>query len=153
MSHKMEGKTSLTVENNDCIEEALQEAMPTATILKNEICNGIRERCDYVIRQTGKHDIGLQAKPDGTYAVKQYNPGYGDAQKIQKIMNPVYTSYVKSVVKKALKGNAQLAGMTINGDVKDAVIKKDGKEKKVKHIRLTGGFTGGKKGKTSGGWV
>lgn len=153
MSHKMEGKTSLTVENNDCIEEALQEAMPTATILKNEICNGIRERCDYVIRQAGKHDIGLQAKPDGTYAVKQYNPGYGDAKKIQKIMEPVYTSYVKSVVKKALKGNAQLAGMTINGDVKDAVIKKDGKEKKVKHIRLTGGFTGGKKGKTSGGWV
>jgi hypothetical protein len=149
----MEGKTSLTVENNDCIEEALQEAMPTATILKNEICNGIRERCDYVIRQAGKHDIGLQAKPDGTYAVKQYNPGYGDAKKIQKIMEPVYTSYVKSVVKKALKGNAQLAGMTINGDVKDAVIKKDGKEKKVKHIRLTGGFTGGKKGKTSGGWV
>jgi len=46
MSHKMEGKTSLTVENNDCIEEALQEAMPNATILKNEICNGIRERCD-----------------------------------------------------------------------------------------------------------
>jgi hypothetical protein len=149
----MEGKTSLTVENNDCIEEALQEAMPNATILKNEICNGIRERCDYVIRQSGKHDIGLKAKQDGTYAVKQYNPGYGDAQKIQKIMNPVYTSYVKSVVKKALKGNAQLAGMTINGDVKDAVIKKDGKEKKVKHIRLTGGFTGGKKGKTSGGWV
>ena len=153
MSHKMEGKTSLTVENNDCIEEALQEAMPTATILKNEICNGIRERCDYVIRQAGKHDIGLQAKPDGTYAVKQYNPGYGDANKIQKIMNPVYTSYVKSVVKKALKGNPQLAGMKMNGDVKDAVIKKDGKEKKVKHIRLTGGFTGGKKGKTSGGWV
>jgi len=153
MSHKMEGKTSLTVENNDCIEEALQEAMPTATILKNEICNGIRERCDYVIRQPGKHDIGLKAKQDGTYAVKQYNPGYGDAKKIQQIMNPVYTSYVKSVVKKALKGNAQLAGMTINGDVKDAVIKKDGKEKKVKHIRLTGGFTGGKKGKTSGGWV
>ena len=59
MSHKMEGKTSLTVENNDCIEEALQEAMPNATILKDEICNGIRERCDYVIRQAGKHDIGL----------------------------------------------------------------------------------------------
>ena len=149
----MEGKTSLTVENNDCIEEALQEAMPNATILKNEICNGIRERCDYVIRQPGKHDIGLKAKQDGTYAVKQYNPGYGDAGKIQKIMNPVYTSYVKSVVKKALKGNPQLAGMKMNGDVKDAVIKKDGKEKKVKHIRLTGGFTSGKKGKTSGGWV
>jgi len=153
MSHKMEGKTSLTVENNDCIEEALQEAMPTAAILKNEICNGIRERCDYVIRQAGKHDIGLKANQDGTYSVKQYNPGYGDANKIQKIMNPVYTSYVKSVVKKALKGNPQLAGMKMNGDVKDAVIKKDGKEKKVKHIRLTGGFTGGKKGKTSGGWV
>ena len=68
-------------------------------------------------------------------------------------MNPVYTSYVKSVVKKALKGNPQLAGMKMNGDVKDAVITKDGKEKKVKHIRLTGGFTSGKKGKTSGGWV
>ena len=154
MSHKMEGKTSLTVENNDCIEEALQEAMPNATILKNEICNGIRERCDYVIRQSGKHDIGLKAKQDGTYAVKQYNPGYGDAKKIQAIMNPVYTSYVKSVVKKALKGNAQLAGMKMNGDVKDAVITKDGKEKKVKHIRLTGGFTSGnKKNNTSGGWV
>ncbi len=149
----MEGKTSLTVENNDCIEEALQEAMPNATILKNEICNGIRERCDYVIRQAGKHDIGLKAKQDGTYAVKQYNPGYGDANKIQKIMNPVYTSYVKSVVKKALKGNPQLAGMKMS-DVEDVVIMKDGKEKKVKRIRLTGGFTSGnKKNNTSGGWV
>ena len=153
MSHKMEGKTSLTVENNDCIEEALQEAMPNATILKNEICNGIRERCDYVIRQPGKHDIGLKAKQDGTYAVKQYNPGYGDASKIQKIMNPVYTSYVKSVVKKALKGNPQLAGMKMS-DVEDVVIMKDGKEKKVKRIRLTGGFaSGNKKNNTSGGWV
>lgn len=149
----MEGKTSLTVENNDCIEEALQEAMPNATILKDEICNGIRERCDYVIRQAGKHDIGLKAKQDGTYAVKQYNPGYGDAKKIQKIMNPVYTSYVKSVVKKALKGNPQLAGMKMS-DVEDVVIMKDGKEKKVKRIRLTGGFTSGnKKNNTSGGWV
>jgi len=152
MSHKMEGKTSLTVENNDCIEEALQEAMPSVTILKNEICNGIRERCDYVIRQPGKHDIGLKAKTDGTYAIKQYNPGYGDAEKINKIMGPVYTSYVKSVIKKALKGTPQLKGMKASA-VKDAVITKDGKEKKVKHIRLTGGFTSGKKGKTSGGWV
>ena len=33
----MKGKTSLTVENSDCIEEALKEAMPQATILTNEI--------------------------------------------------------------------------------------------------------------------
>ena len=155
MSHKMEGTTNLTVENNDCIEEALQEAMPSATILKNEICNGISERCDYVIRQPGKHDIGLKAKQDGTYAVKQYNPGYGDTNKIHKIMNPVYTSYVKSVVKKALKNNPQLAGMKMS-DVEDVVIMKDGKEKKVKRIRLTGGYanaSGNKKNSTSGGWV
>ena len=50
MSHMMKGKTSLTVENSDCIEEALKEAMPQATILKDEIAQiSRRPKCDYVI--------------------------------------------------------------------------------------------------------
>ena len=156
MSHMMKGKTSLTVENSDCIEEALKEAIPQATILKDEIAQiSRRPKCDYVIRRRGQYDIGLKAKEDGTYDILGYNPGYGDGSKIEKIMSPVYTSYVKGVVKKALKKNPQLIGMTMNGEVKDAEIMKDGKKKKMKHIRLVGGgfASGSKKGSKSGGWV
>ena len=156
MSHVMKGKTSLTVENSDCILEALEEAMPNATVLTNEIAQiGRRTRCDYVIRRQGQYDIGLKAKEDGTFEILAYNPGYRDRNKIGKMMSPVYTSYVKNVVKKALKKNPQLTGMTMQGDVKDAEIVKDGKKKKVKHIRLIGGgfTTGSKKGSKSGGWV
>ena len=106
MSHMMKGKTSLTVENSDCIEEALKEAMPQATILTNEIAqigrSSNRARCEYVIRRSGQYDIGLKAKSDGTYEILGYNPGYGDRNKIDKIMSPVYTAYVKGVVKKEI---------------------------------------------------
>ena len=154
MSHMMKGKTSLTVENSDCIEEALKEAMPQATILKNEIAQiARRPTCDYVIRRSGQYDIGLKAKSDGTYEILGYNPGVNDRSKLDKIMSPVYTSYAKSVVTKALKKSPQMADMTMKGGVKDAHIDINGKKKKVKHIRLTGGFVGGSSGSTSGGWV
>ena len=155
MSHLMRGKTSLTVENNDCIEEALKEAMPNAQILKDEIMQaGRRERCDYVIRRERQYDIGLKAKSDGTYEILGYNPGYGrNRQQVNQIMSPVYTAYVKTVVKKALSKNPQLADMKMDGEVKDAVTEMNGKKKKVKHIRLTGGYVGGSDGSTSGGWV
>jgi len=151
----MRGKTSLTVENNDCIEEALKEAMPNAQILKDEIMQaGRRERCDYVIRRERQYDIGLKAKSDGTYEILGYNPGYGrNRQQVNQIMSPVYTAYVKTVVKKALSKNPQLADMKMDGEVKDAVTEMNGKKKKVKHIRLTGGYVGGSDGSTSGGWV
>ena len=155
MSHLMRGKTSLTVENNDCIEEALKESMPNATILKNEIMQaGRRERCDYVIRRERQYDIGLKAKSDGTYEILGYNPGYGrNRQQVTQIMSPVYTSYVKSVVKKALSKNPQLADMKMDGEVKDATLEINGKKKKVKHIRLSGGYVGESSGSSSGGWV
>ncbi len=157
MSHMMKGKTSLTVENSDCIEEALKEAMPQATILTNEIAqigrSSNRTRCEYVIRRSGQYDIGLKAKSDGTYEILGYNPGYGDRNKIDKIMSPVYTAYVKGVVKKALKKSPQLADMKMDGEVKDAHIDINGKKTKVKHIRLSGGYVGGSSGSSSGGWV
>jgi len=155
MSHLMRGKTSLTVENNDCIEEALKEAMPNAQILKDEIMQaGRRERCDYVIRRERQYDIGLKAKSDGTYEILGYNPGYGrNRQQVNQIMSPVYTAYIKTVVKKALSKNPQLADMKMDGEVKDAITEINGKKKKVKHIRLTGGYVGGSDGSTSGGWV
>jgi hypothetical protein len=151
----MRGKTSLTVENNDCIEEALKEAMPNAEILKNEIMQaGRRERCEYVIRRARQYDIGLKAKSDGTYEILGYNPGYGrNRQQVSQIMSPVYTAYIKTVVKKALSKNPQLADMKMDGEVKDAITEINGKKKKVKHIRLTGGYVGGSDGSTSGGWV
>lgn len=154
MSHMMKGKTSLTVENSDCIEDALKEAMPQATILKNEIAQiARRPTCDYVIRRSGQYDIGLKAKEDGTYEILGYNPGSGDRSKIDRIMSPVYTAYVKGVVKKALKKSPQMADMRMEGEVKDTHIDINGKKKKVKHIRLTGGYVGGSSGSSSGGWV
>ena len=149
----MKGKTSLTVENSDCIEEALKEAMPNATILTNEIAQiARRPTCDYVIRRKGQYDIGLKAKADGTYEILGYNPGYGDRAKIDKIMSPVYTAYVKGVVKKALKSAPQMADMKMDGEVKDATIDMNGKKTKVKHIRLSGGYVSGGSS-SSGGWV
>ncbi len=96
MSHMMKGKTSLTVENKDCIEEALKEALPHATILKNEVAQiSRRPTCDYVIRRPRQYDIGLRAKSDGSYEILGYNPGMNDRSKLDKIMSPVYTAYVK----------------------------------------------------------
>ena len=154
MSHMMKGKTSLTVENKDCIEEALKEALPHATILKNEVAQiSRRPTCDYVIRRPRQYDIGLRAKSDGSYEILGYNPGMNDRSKLDKIMSPVYTAYVKSVVTKALKKSPQMADMRMDGEVKDAHIDVNGKKKKVKHIRLTGGYVGGSSGSSNGGWV
>jgi len=160
----MKGKTSLSVENSDCVEEALKECFPKAEILKNEIAQiRTRPRCDFVIRNKRNnraYDIGLKANKDGTYEVLSYNGGYGtaaqDKKRVNAIMSPVYTKYVHNVVKKALKKNPQLTGMNLS-DVMDTEILIDNKKTKVKHIRLTGGTTGGKAGKnkssTSGGWI
>ena len=155
MSHMMKGKTSLTVENDDCIEDALKEAMPNAQILKDEIAQiARRPKCDYVIRRSGQYDIGLKANADGRYEVLGYNPGYGDQSRINRLMSPVYTSYVKGVVRKALKKNPQLADMKMDGEVKDVDMEINGKKTKVKHIRLSGGYVGGSEGSSSGGgWV
>ena len=126
----MRGKTSLTVENEDCLEEALAEAFPTAKILKNEIAQiRSRPRCDYVIRRgRGNYDIGLRATKAGTYEIVGYNPGVGDRHRIDSVMSPLYTSYIKGVVKKAIRKNPQLANMTMKGDVKTAEVEMNGKK-------------------------
>ena len=158
----LRGKTSLSVENSECLEDALKEAFPRAEILKNEIAQiTSRPRCDYVIRNTKNnyhYDIGLRATKDGTYEVLSYNGSYrnNDQKKVDKMMAPVHTKYIHNVVKKALKNNPQLTGFNLS-DVMETHILIDKKKTKVKHIRLTGGTTSGKTSKsksaTSGGWI
>ena len=105
------------------------------------------------MRRPRQYDIGLRAKRDGSYEILGYNPGMNDRSKLDKIMSPVYTAYVKSVVTKALKKSPQMADMRMDGEVRDAHIDVNGKKTKVKHIRLTGGYVGGSSGSSNGGWV
>lgn len=156
ISHRMEGKASLTVENKDLVEEAIQEAYSDCQILKNEIAQiRGRPKCDYVIRRPRNHDIGLIAQEDGTYKIVSYNPGYGgDQLRVNQMISPVYTKYAEKVVKQSLKK------MGISAKIDDAVDSTyviNGKETKTKKVKVTilGGVKSGKKskGSTSGGYI
>jgi hypothetical protein len=173
MSHYVNAKTEFLVENKSCLLDALKERFPNATILENVAVRGYRgmtaPTADIVVRfrdptveAQGYYDLGfVQDKNAEKYeAVAEFGyrqGGYGicgyeevlmgcNQAGAKGAMEGLVEPYVKSAVKKQLKGNPNLAGYHM-GKITEKETEMNGKKKVVKHIRLSGGSGG------QGGWL
>jgi len=173
MSHYVNAKTEFLVENKSCLMDALKERFPNATILENASVRGYRgtdaRNADVVVRfrspnveQQGYYDLGFvqDAAGEKYEAVAEFGyrqGGYGicgydevlegcNQAGARGVMEGLMEPYVKSAVKKQLKGNPNLAGYHM-GKVTEKETEMHGKKKRVKHIRISGGQGG------SGGWL
>ena len=111
---------------------------------------------DPTIEQQGYYDLGFVANGDNYEAVAEWGyrqGGYGicgysevlegcNQAGARGVMEGLMTPYVKSAVKKQLKSNPMLSGYQM-GKVSDKETEMNGKKKKVKHISITGGTSGG----------
>jgi len=169
MSHYVNAKTEFLVENKSCLMDALKERFPNATILENVKVRGYpRMRAptaDIVVRfrdptneTQGYYDLGFvkdgkgekyEAVAEFGYRTGSYGIcGYPEVLEgcnqagAKGVMEGLMEPYVKSAVRKQLKSNPALAGYRM-GKVSDKETEMNGKKKKVKHISITGGNTGG----------
>ena len=171
MSHYITAQTEFLVENESCLMDALKERFPNATILRNAKVRGYRGRtaptADIVVRfqnakveQQGHYDLGFRKQGDKYVAVAEFGyrqGGYGicgydevlegcNQAGAKGVMEGLMEPYVKSAVKKQLKANPNLAGYHMS-KVTETETEMNGKKKRVKHIRISGGTA------SDGGWL
>lgn len=170
MSHYITAKTEFLVENESCLMDALRERFPNATILRDAKVRGYRgmtaPTADIVVRfreptveRQGYYDLGFRKEGDKFVAVAEFGyrqGGYGicgydevlegcNQAGSKGVMEGLMEPYVKSAVKKQLKANPNLAGYHMS-KVSETETEINGKKKRVKHIRLSGGSG-------TGGWL
>jgi len=146
MSHRVKGKTCLTVEDADIVKESLEEAFPEDTIVENGRYMGTE--CKFVVNgKNGRAICGLQEDRNGQLSLVTYNPGYGrgnDQAKVDAQMSKVYTTFAGKKIVKELKARGIECEVS---PAEDSELEIDGKVKPTKKVSVT--ITGGISTKTS----
>ena len=146
MSHRVKGKTCLTVADEDIVKESLEEAFPKGTVKENSRYMGTP--CKFVVSDEHGRDIcGLTEDRGGQLSLVTYNPGYGrrgDQAKVDAQMSKVYTTFAGKKIVKELKARGIECETS---SAEDSELEIDGKVKPTKKVSVT--ITGGVSTSTS----
>jgi len=146
MSHRVKGKTCLTIADEDIVKESLEEAFPEHTIVEDSRYMGTD--CKFVVNgHHGRAVCGLEENKDGELSLITYNAAGSysrDQGMVDEKMSKVYTTFAGKKIVKELKARGIECEVS---PAEDSELEIDGKVKPTKKVSVT--ITGGISTKTS----